>query len=70
MRMNLKLVKNAEEFARLKHAEQFRDDGITPYVKHLESVVNELKSMGVIDEDILCTGWLASSSSFVCVFFG
>lgn len=58
MRMNLELVKSAEEFAKLKHICQFRQDNITPYAKHLESVVNELKSMGVIDEDILCTGWL------------
>ena len=56
--MNLELVKSAEEFAKLKHICQFRQDNITPYAKHLESVVNEIKSMGVIDEDILCTGWL------------
>ena len=56
--MNLELVKSAEKFAKLKHNCQFRQDKITPYAKHLESVVNELKSMGVIDEDILCTGWL------------
>ena len=54
----MELVKKAEKFARWKHVCQFRKDNITPYAKHLESVVNELKSMGVIDEDILCTGWL------------
>ena len=58
MENKLELVKSAEKFARLKHVGQFRKDGITPYAKHLESVVNELKSMGVIDENILCTGWL------------
>jgi len=54
----LELVKSAEEFARLKHLGQLRENRITPYAKHLEDVVSELKSMGVIDEDILCTGWL------------
>lgn len=35
-----------------------RKDGITPYSKHLEDVVNRLKSLGVIDEELLCAGWL------------
>ncbi len=52
------LVKSAELFAKNKHAGQFRADGITPYSKHLEDVVNRLKSLGVIDEQILCAGWL------------
>jgi len=30
----------------------------TSYSKHLEDVVNRLKSLGVIDEEILCAGWL------------
>lgn len=54
----LKLVKSAELFAKMKHKGQFRKDGITPYSKHLKDVVNELKNMGISDEDILCTGWL------------
>jgi len=54
----LDLVKSAELFAKNKHAGQFRADGITPYSKHLEDVVNRLKSLGVIDEQILCAGWL------------
>jgi len=28
------------------------------YSKHLEAVVNRLKSLGVIDKELLCTGWL------------
>lgn len=52
------LVKSAELFAKNKHAGQFREDGITPYSKHLDDVVNRLKSLGVIDEQIFCTGWL------------
>lgn len=52
------LVKNAELFAKNKHAGQLRKDSTTPYSKHLEDVVNRLKSLGVIDEQILCAGWL------------
>ena len=55
---NLELIKIAEEFAKKKHKGQFRKDGITPYSKHLQDVVNELKNMGISDEDILCTGWI------------
>jgi len=54
----LDLVKSAELFAKSKHAGAFREDGITPYSKHLDDVVNRLKSLGVIDEQIFCAGWL------------
>lgn len=54
----MELVKSAELFAEKKHEGQFRKDGITPYFKHLENVVDELKSMGITDDNILCTGWL------------
>jgi (p)ppGpp synthase/HD superfamily hydrolase len=54
----LDLVKSAELFAKNKHAGQFRPDDITPYSKHLDDVVNRLKSLGVIDEQIFCAGWL------------
>ncbi|MEX2312444.1 MAG: HD domain-containing protein [Nitrosopumilaceae archaeon] len=33
-------------------------DGLTPYTAHLESVVSYLKSLGITDEDVLCSGWL------------
>ena len=52
------LVRSAELFAKNKHAGQFRADGTTPYSKHLDDVINRLKSLGVIDEQILCAGWL------------
>jgi len=51
------LVKNAELFAKSKHAGKLKKSGIT-YSKHLEEVVSRLKSLGVIDEEVLCTGWL------------
>lgn len=53
----MELVKNAELFAKKKHSGTTRKDG-TQYSEHLESVVNRLKSLGVIDEEILCAGWL------------
>ena len=51
------VLKNAELFAKSKHAGKLKKSGIT-YSKHLEEVVNRLKSLGVIDEEVLCTGWL------------
>ncbi len=54
----MELVKNAELFAKKKHSGMMRKDGITLYSKHLEDVVNRLKSLGVIDEELLCAGWL------------
>ena len=54
----LELVKNAELFAKNKHAGMTKNDGMTSHSKHLEGVVNRLKSLGVIDEELLCTGWL------------
>jgi len=54
----LKLVKLAELFAKKKHSGQLRKDGKTPYFEHLKNVVAELKSMGITNEDILCSGWL------------
>jgi len=35
-----------------------RKDGVTSYTKHLEDVVNRLKSLGVIKSELLCAGWL------------
>jgi len=54
----LELVKNAELFAKKKHSGMMRKDGTTSYSKHLEDVVNRLKSLGVIDRELLCAGWL------------
>jgi len=54
----LELVKGAELFAKKKHSGMTRKDDTTPYSKHLEDVVNRLKSLGVIDKELLCAGWL------------
>ncbi len=54
----MELVKNAELFAKKKHSGMMRKDGTTTYSKHLEDVVNRLKSLGVVDEELLCAGWL------------
>jgi len=51
------LLENAELFAKLKHAGKLKKSGIT-YSNHLENVVSRLKSLGIIDEDVLCAGWL------------
>jgi len=54
----LELVKNAELFAKEKHSGFIRDVGKISYSKHLDAVVNRLKSLGVVDEELLCSGWL------------
>ena len=51
------LLGNAELFAKSKHAGKLKKSGIT-YSNHLENVVSRLKSLGIIDEEVLCAGWL------------
>lgn len=53
----MELVKSAELLAKKKHAGHLRKDGST-FSKHLEDVVNRLKSLGVIDDELLSAGWL------------
>jgi hypothetical protein len=52
------IIRQAEEFAKYKHRCQYRKDQKTPYWHHLAQVVNNLRSMGIKDENILCAGWL------------
>ena len=54
----MKLVKSAKFLAKQKHEGQFRKDCKTEYFEHLKNVVNELKNMGITNEEILCAGWL------------
>lgn len=35
-----------------------KEDGITPQSKHLEDVVSRMKNIGIVDEELLCAGWL------------
>ena len=48
----------AHDVMKSAHEGQFREDGITPYSIHPETVVKTLKLLGVEDEDILCAGYL------------
>ncbi|HJM79180.1 MAG TPA: HD domain-containing protein [Nitrosopumilus sp.] len=50
-------LKNAELFAKTKHGGKLNEIGVT-YSNHLENVVSRLKSLGIIDEEVLCAGWL------------
>jgi len=52
------MILDAEKFAKDKHQYQFRDDGTTPYWTHLQKVVDNLITLGIHDEVILCAGWL------------
>jgi len=51
-------IQNANKTMKLAHSGQFRNDGITPYSIHPETVVKTLKLLGVDDPDILCAGYL------------
>jgi len=48
----------AESFARDKHGNMTRSNGVTPYLDHLQGVVNRLKNIGVSDEEVLAAAWL------------
>jgi len=50
-------LENAELFAKSKHAGKLNESGVS-YSIHLENVVSRLKSLGVVDQDVLCAGWL------------
>ncbi len=52
------IVSKAQKFAYEKHRNQKRKDGVTPFLDHLEGVVNRLKNLGVSNEDILSAAWL------------
>ena len=54
----MELLESAELFAKRKHSRDLRSGETGADLLHLENVVNRLKSLGVIDKEILCTGWL------------
>ena len=62
-------VKNAELFAKERLSGTVRYDGKIPYSKHLDDVMNRLKSLGVVDEEILCSGWLHDTMEQTTVSF-
>ncbi|MFN3654869.1 MAG: HD domain-containing protein [Candidatus Nitrosotenuis sp.] len=51
-------VNLAKNFAKKKHLGQTKKDGITPVYRHLETVVDKLKYVGITDEIILSAAWL------------
>ena len=65
----MELVRDAELFAKEKLSRIVRNDGKISYSKHLDDVVNRLKSLGVIDEEILCSGWLHDTMGQTDVIF-
>ena len=58
MKIKSNLINRAQIFAKEKHKQQTRDDGKTPYWKHLHKVVKNLENLGITDESIICAGWL------------
>ncbi len=65
----MELIRNAELFAKEKLSGIVRNDGTISYSKHLDDVMNRLKSLGVVDEEILCSGWLHDTMEQTTVSF-
>ena len=63
------IVLKAQKFAREKHKNQKRKDGITPFSEHLEGVVNRLKNLGISNQDILCSAWLHDTIEYTDTTF-
>ncbi|MGI0073619.1 MAG: HD domain-containing protein [Nitrosotalea sp.] len=55
MIQNLTVV---ESFVRDKHEKMLKSNGVTPYMDHLQGVVNRLKNIGVSDEEVLAAALL------------
>lgn len=55
---HVRLVKNAVQFARDRHAGQTRADGVTPYILHPEAVINVLRRHGESDPNVLAAAAL------------
>ena len=52
------LINKSKRFAKSKHKNQTRKDGKTPYINHLQMVIDLIKKSGVTDNDIQSIGWL------------
>ena len=65
----MEFVKNAELFAKERLSGIVRCGGKISYSKHLDDVMNRLKSLGVVDEEILCSGWLHDTLEQTTVSF-
>ena len=55
--MESNIVKKAQRFALEKHRNQKKQNGITPFMEHLEGVVNRLKNIGITNQEILSAAW-------------
>jgi len=56
--MGMEKIQLAHNVMESAHKGQFRKDGTTPYSVHPETVVKNLKLLGVTDEDVICAGYL------------
>ena len=54
----------AEQIARRAHANQFRRDGVTPYIAHIEAVVKRLAGE---NDDVIAAAWLHDVIEDTCL---
>ncbi|MDH3278258.1 MAG: HD domain-containing protein [Nitrosopumilus sp.] len=66
---NTQVIINAKKFAYEKHKDQKRKDNVTPFVDHLEEVVNRLKNLGISNRDILSAAWLHDTIEYTDTTF-
>jgi (p)ppGpp synthase/HD superfamily hydrolase len=53
----MQIIEFAELFAKEKCAGRTRNDS-TPYLDHLKGIVNRLKNLGILDQEVLAAAWL------------
>ncbi|MGB6463600.1 MAG: HD domain-containing protein [Nitrosotalea sp.] len=53
----MQIIESAELFAKERHTSMTRKDGI-PYLDHLKGMVNRLKNLGILDQEVLAAAWL------------
>ena len=54
----LDIVAKAKNFACEKHKNQIRKDKTTLFSEHIAGVVNRLKNLGIVNQEILSAAWL------------
>ena len=53
----MQIIESAESFSKERHAGRTRNDN-TSYLDHLKGMVNRLKNLGILDQEVLAAAWL------------
>ncbi|HUU47334.1 MAG TPA: HD domain-containing protein [Nitrosopumilaceae archaeon] len=69
MENSFQIIIKAKSFAHEKHRNQKRKDKVTPFIDHLEKVVNRLKNLGISDNNVLSAAWLHDTIEYTDTTF-